>query len=154
MEKEEKEFELVPEQDKNTGVYVVANYEENKQLVEKFIANDCHLNDKIESDADLKIIKNTRTDIRKKADVIKNARINVTKMLTGTFEEQLKEIEKMLSSADSTLREKVTAYEAEHKSKIATPKKITLVVKSYDMKLIEKVKAYAIKNGLEANIDN
>lgn len=31
MEKEEKEFELVPEQDKNTGVYVVANYEENKQ---------------------------------------------------------------------------------------------------------------------------
>ena len=98
--------------------------------------------------------KNTRTDIRKKADVIKNARINVTKMLTGTFEEQLKEIEKMLTSADNTLREKVTVYEAEHKSKIAKPKKITLVVKSYDMKLIEKVKAYAIKNGLEANIDN
>lgn len=146
-----KEFELVPVYDKETGIYTINNFDNCKAIVQEFIAN-CHLDLVITNEADYKDVKATRTDIRKKKETVSTARKQIKEMLVGTFENQLKEIETMLGDADAVLKEKVDAYETEVKNKIAKQKIITLTIKGYDLKKVEKVKEYAIKQGLEAAI--
>ncbi len=148
----EKEFELVPVQDKETGVYHIENFEENKKIVKDFLANECHVEMEINSAEDYKLIKNTRTDIRKKREAIKNIRIKVSEMLIGVFESQLKEIEREIDATDLILKEKIDAYDKLISNKQDKPSKITLTIKGYDMQKIQKVKDYAIKQGLEAAI--
>lgn len=148
---ENKEFELVPVYDKEAGVYKINDFEGCKAIVQEFI-NGCHVDVVITSEADYKDAKSTRTDIRKKKDTVATARKQIKEMLVGTFENQLKEIETMLGDADTVLKEKVDAWERENKNKVASPAKITLTVKGYDMKKIEKVRDFALKQGLEVAI--
>lgn len=151
MENKENEFEIVPVYDKDTGAYVINDFEKCKNIVQNFIT-DCHVDLVITSDEDFKGVKATRTNIRKKKTTIENARKQIKEMLVGTFENQLKEIEKMLGDADAKLKEKVDAWEIEHKNKVVKPTIITLTVKGYDENKLVKVKEYAIKQGLEASI--
>lgn len=151
MENEENKFELVPVYDKDTGAYVISNFEKCKGIVQTFI-KDCHLDMVITDEADFKEIKATRTNIRKKKETISTARKQIKEMLVGTFEAQLKELETLLGDADLKLKEKVDTWEAENKNKVAAPKVITLTIKGYDLKKIEKIKESAIKQGLEAVI--
>ena len=148
---ENKEFELVPVYDKEAGVYKINDFEGCKQIVQEFI-DGCHVDVVITNEADYKDAKSTRTDIRKKKDTVATARKQIKEMLVGTFENQLKEIETMLGDADTVLKEKVDAWERENKNKVASPSKITLTVKGYDMKKIEKVRDFALKQGLEVAI--
>lgn len=151
MENKENEFELVPVYDKDSGTYVINNFEKCKSVVQAFIT-ECHLDLVITSEEDFKGVKATRTNIRKKKETVATARKQIKEMLVGTFEAQLKEIETMLGEADTKLKVKVDAWEAENKNKAAAPKIITLTIKGYDLKKIEKIKESAIKQNLEAVI--
>lgn len=148
---ENKEFELVPVYDKETGIYTINDFEGCKSIVQEFI-DGCHLDLVITSEADFKDVKATRTDIRKKKETVATARKQIKEMLVGTFENQLKEIESMLGDADAKLKEKVDVWEKENKNKVVKPSVITLNVKGYDMKKIEKVRDFALKQGLEVAI--
>lgn len=149
---EEKTFELVPVLDAETGKYTVKSFENVKKIVSDFVERETHRVIAIQDDLTLKEVKATRTDIRKKKEMISQARIHINSLLLGEFNSQLKEIETMLDSADKALKEKVDTYNEEVKGKENKPKLTTLIVKGYDVKAIEKVKAYAMKNGLTAEV--
>ena len=149
---EERTFELVPVLDEATGKYVVKSFDNVREIVRDFIDREVNRVSVIEDDMTFKDVKATRTDIRKKKDAITQARLHINALLLGEFNAQLKEIETMLDEADKTLKAKVDTYNEEVKGKDNKPKVITLVVKGYDAKAIEKVKALALKSGLTAEV--
>lgn len=149
---EERTFELVPVLDEATGKYAVKSFDNVKEIVSDFIEREVNRVTVISDDLTLKNVKATRTDIRKKKDAITQARLHINALLLGEFNAQLKEIETMLDEADKTLKAKVDTYNEEIKGKENKPKVITLVVKAFDMKSIDKVKAFALKNGCTAEV--
>lgn len=152
MLEEERTFELVPVLDEATGKYVVKSFDDVKTIVRDFVEREVNRVTVISDDLTFKGVKATRTDIRKKKDAITQARLHINALLLGDFNAQLKEIETMLDEADKTLKAKVDTYNEEIKGKDNKPKVITLVVKAFDMKLIDKVKAFALKNGCTAEV--
>lgn len=149
---EEKTFELVPVLDKKTGQYEVKDFGKVKAIVADFIEREVTPIKEITDDVMFKSTKELRTDIRKKKDAITQARIQINSLLLGTFNGQLKDIEAMLDSSDKVLKEKVDAYNELVKGKDNKPKVITLVVKGFDPKAIEKIKALALKSGCTAEV--
>lgn len=149
---EERTFELVPVLDETTGKYVVRDFNNVKTIVSDFIEREVNRVTVISDDLAFKDVKATRTDIRKKKDAITQARLHINALLLGDFNAELKEIETMLDEADKKLKAKVDTYNEEIKGKDNKPKVITLVVKAFDMKAIDKVKAFAIKNGCTAEV--
>lgn len=149
---EEKTFELVPVLDKKTGQYEVKDFENVKKIVADFIEREVVPIKEITDDVMFKSTKELRTDIRKKKEAITQARIQINSLLLGTFNGQLKDIEAMLDSSDKVLKEKVDAYNELVKGKDNKPKVITLVVKGFDPKAIEKIKALALKSGCTAEV--
>lgn len=149
---EEKTFELVPVLDKKTGQYEVKDFENVKKIVADFIEREVVPIKEITDDVMFKNTKELRTDIRRKKEAITQARIQINSLLLGTFNGQLKDIEAMLDSSDKVLKEKVDAYNELVKGKDNKPKVITLVVKGFDPKAIEKIKALALKSGCTAEV--
>lgn len=149
---EENTFELVPVLDEATGKYVVQKFDVMKEIVRDFLEREVNKVVEINDDVAFKDVKATRTDIRKKKEAITQARLNINALLLGDFNAQLKEIEGMLDDGDKTLKAKVDAYNELVKGKDNKPKVITLVVKGFDPKAIEKIKALALKNGCTAEV--
>ena len=149
---EENTFELVPVLDEATGKYVVQKFDAMKEIVRDFLEREVNKVIEINDDVSFKDVKATRTDIRKKKEAITQARLNINALLLGDFNAQLKEIEGMLDDGDKTLKAKVDAYNELVKGKDNKPKVITLVVKGFDPKAIEKIKAFALKNGCTAEV--
>lgn len=134
-------------------VIVIKDFEENKKVVIDYIEGKT-LIEKIEDDETNKAVKADRTEIRKKLDLIKQARISIVKLYTGQFETQLKELEKLLSEGDSKLKALVDAYALSKKvNEPPKPKAFTLTVKGYDEKAINKIRDAAIKAGLSAELN-
>ena len=67
----------------------------------------------------------------------------------GTFEEQAKSIEKMLDAFDKECKEEKEKWLEATQNKSKKPTLIKLEIKSYDEKVIEKIKNYALKLGAE-----
>ena len=149
---EEKTFELNPVLDSETGNYIVNNFDVAKKIVADFIEREVNSVVEITDDIVFSSAKKIRTDIRKRKDMITQARIQINALLLGKFNEQLKEIETMLDTADKDLKAKVDKYNLETKGKDNKPKVITLVCKGYNIKEIEKVKEFALKHGLTAEV--
>ena len=149
---EEKTFELVPVLDKKTGQYEVKDFDNVKKIVADFIEREVTPIKEITDDVMFKSTKELRTDIRKKKEAITQARIQINSLLLGTFNGQLKDIEAMLDSNDKVLKEKVDAYNELVKGKDNKPKVITLVIKGFDPKAIEKIKTLALKSGCTAEV--
>lgn len=149
---EERSFELIPVLDEATGKYVVKSFDNVKTIVNEFIEREVNRVSVISDDLTFKDVKATRTDIRKKKDAITQARLHINALLLGEFNTQLKEIETMLDEADKQLKAKVDVYNEQVKGKDNKPKVITLVVKGFDGKAIEKIKTFALKNGCTAEV--
>lgn len=152
MLEKEKTFELVPVLDEATGKYAVKDFDGVKAIVRDFIDREVSSVGDISDDVMFKDVKLTRTDIHKKKDAITQARLHINALLLGEFNEQLKEIESMLDDADKTLKGKVDTYSEIVKGKDNKPKVITLVCKGFDMKAVEKVKEFALKHGMTAEV--
>jgi len=145
-------FEITPVLDTETSKYVIQNFEAVKVGCQEFIKEYGYQELVITTDLDYEKVADGRTVIRKKIDAISSARKNVNELVLGEFNAQLKELEKMLKEADDISKEKVHVFDEEVKGKVSKPKVITLTVKSLDMKAIEKVKAFALKSGCQADI--
>lgn len=149
---EEKKFDLTPILEKGTGIYKVKDFDNQISLVKDYISKNCLQNVEITDEQTFKEVKNKRTEIRKKLETISTARKDVTDLIIGTFSSQLKEIEKMLDAADKVLKSKVDSFQVATTNKVEKPKFITLTVKGLDSKKIDKVKEYALKQGLEVAV--
>ncbi len=147
------EFALTPVLDNDTGKYVIDHFDAVLQTVKEYIDAAANAIAQIADPETLRLAKDSRTEIRKKKEAIKDARIQINALLLGQFNEQLKTIEGMLDEADKSLKAKIDAYNEETKGPQATkPKVMTLTVKGYDAKAIEKVKKLALSLGLQAEV--
>lgn len=105
----------------------------------------------IENDSDKKLVKETRTDIRKRIEQLKNGRLSIQRKFMGNLEEQVKTIEKMLTSADNALKEKINDYEVKNGKVIIKKYDITIknITKGDD---VEKIKKIAEELRLEISV--
>jgi len=152
MEEIKKDFEITPVLNAGTGSYEITNYDKLLESATKYV-NDIlakHTHDI----ADLNMFSDTkkdRTDLRKNLDAIKKTRLQVNDLYFGTFNRQLKDIEKLINDADKTLKEQVDKWNEENpkedKAKVVEPKTYTLTITTFDEKILNVVKDFAIKKG-------
>ena len=128
-----------------TKTYEIKEFNHTLEECKKFISNFALLDLIIQNDSDKKAVKNSRTLIRKKLDEVSTVRKTLNEVVMGRFNEQTKEIESLLKETDAQLKAKIDEYE----KKIGKPELFSIVIKSYDKKKIEKVRAYALKLEME-----
>lgn len=149
----EKEYDLVPILEKETQTFLIQKFDEVKGACEYFISENLEkVNLEVFNKETYGDVKKIRTAIRKKQDQVKEVRLSCNEIAMGTFNEQAKTLESMLKEADEKLKAYVDAYDRDIEGELPKPAKITLTIKGYDLKKVEKVKEYAIKQGLEAAI--
>ena len=169
---EEKEFDIIPVQDEKTKVYSIKNYEELFKRVENWTKENSPIG-KINSQEDYDFYlkdkpKNKESALSQRVvaknikDLVSSVRKGIIKSTMGTFEDQAKSIEKMLDAYDKECKEEHRIPMPENLSdeekekwlektqnKTKKPTLIKLEIKSYDEKVIEKIKNYALKLGAE-----
>lgn len=128
-----------------TKTYEIKEFNHTLEECKNFISTFALLDLIIQNDSDKKAVKNSRTLIRKKLDEVATVRKTLNEVVMGRFNEQTKEIESLLKETDAQLKAKVYEYE----KKIGKPELFSIVIKSYDKKKIEKVRAYALKLEME-----
>ena len=143
---------LIPEckAELRDGELVITNLDDLTKSVNELISKPI-FNLIIENDSDKKLVKETRTDIRKRIEQLKNGRLSIQRKFMGNLEEQVKTIEKMLTAADNTLKEKINDYEVKNGK---------VVIKKYDITIknitkgddLEKIKKLAEELSLEIAI--
>ena len=143
---------LIPEckAELRDGELVITNLDDLTKSVNELISKPI-FNLIIENDSDKKLVKETRTDIRKRIEQLKNGRLSIQRKFMGNLEEQVKTIEKMLTTADNTLKEKINDYEVKNGK---------VVIKKYDITIknitkgddLEKIKKLAEELSLEIAI--
>ena len=143
---------LIPEckAELRDGELIITNLDDLTKSVNDLISKPI-FNLIIENDSDKKLVKETRTDIRKRIEQLKNGRLSIQRKFMGNLEEQVKTIEKMLTSADNALKEKINDYEIKNGK---------VVIKKYDITIknitkgddLEKIKKLAEELSLEIAI--
>ena len=146
---QEKTFDLVSIEDE--GTLVISSYETLLEGVKNYIAaNKLFL---IQDKSDLKLAKETRAEINKRIKAIDRFRIDSIEDFVSLFAEQCKTITALLNEHQKAFGEAIKTYEESQKaSTIAKPKVISATLKFYDTKVIEKLQAFAEKNGCELTI--
>ena len=143
---------LIPEckAELRDGELVITNLDDLTKSVNELI-NKPIFSLIIENDSDKKLVKETRTDIRKRIEQLKNGRLSIQRKFMCNLEEQVKTIEKKLTSADNALKEKINDYEIKNGK---------VVIKKYDITIknitkgddLEKIKKLAEELSLEIAI--
>ncbi|MCK9236394.1 MAG: hypothetical protein M0Q41_13405 [Bacteroidales bacterium] len=152
MEEKEVKFELTPVYVETESQFVVKDFPIQRQSLKDYLASQTQIK-VIKDDETNKVVKASRTAIRKLRDALKDTRISVIKLYMGIFESELKELEGMLDEADKKLKTYVDAYALSKKvNEPVAPKLFTLTVKGYDEKALAKIRDAAIKVGLSAEI--
>ena len=130
------------------GVLVLNQYELLQAEINNFIANRPSLiiNDK----NDYKLVKEFRTQTNKVLKAIKDERLQTTRELLSAYEEQCKTLERMLDEHQKVLGESLKIFD-EQNGKVK-PKQISVTLKFYDTKVIDKLKKFAEQNGCELTI--
>lgn len=135
----------------NLGGFQIKDYDNVRSIVANFIEERLHKELVVIDKESLRVLKDSRTDIRKQKEMLKQVRLQCVAVLTADLENQFKELEKDLDNADKDLKTRVDEYE-EINGKAKAPQKITLTVKGYDMAKLKLVQEFAKGAGLEATI--
>ena len=141
------QYELTIVSDKE-GTLVLNDYELLQSEVAKYIADRPLLI--ISDKSDYKQVKDFRTETNKLLKAIKDGRLQTTRDLLSVFEEQCKSLESQLDEHSKALGETLRIYD-ENNGKIK-PKPISVTLKFYDSKIIEKLQQFAQENGCELTI--
>lgn len=142
-------FELTPVVNKETGKYELANFNEVLESARNYIKE--HHFEEINNALDYSGVKEARTEIRARQDLIKEVRLRANELILGTFNEQAKTLEKLLGEEDAHLKALKEKWEAES-GKIAKPKAFKMTIKTFDEKAFEKIRAFAIKLNAEVEV--
>lgn len=142
-------FALTPVVNETTGKYEIEHFDEVLANAKKFIEE--HHFEKIETALDFKDLKEARTEIRSRQDLIKEVRLRTSELLLGTFNEQAKTLEKLLADEDANLKALKEEWEANN-GKVARPKLFKVTVKTYDEAMAKKIERYALSLGAEVEV--
>lgn len=161
IESEPQEFSIVPVQDKDTKVYSIQHFDALYKRIENWCIENSPIG-KIITDDDFKYYvgaklkkpengeKNSiRVIASEMRELVSNVRKGVIQATMGVFEQQAKSIERLLDKFDSECKAEKVAYMDKHINVAKKPTINKLEIKSYDSKVIEKVRAYALKLGCE-----
>lgn len=144
MEEKKIEYGLV----EGTATYIVKDFDAVKARVLEFVAEQ-HIDQVLGNDADFKAYKKRRSNINKHKKELTSARIAMGEAILGTFNDQFKELEGILSEADKKMKEVVDAYAEAHKepepAAPVAPPVYVLTITSGSKSVIEKVRKYAAK---------
>ncbi len=156
---EPKAFDIVPVQDEQTKVFSIENYDVLYARIQKWCEDnspkgkilnqgdfDYYLKDKPKNKEEALSLRVIAKNLK---DLVSTVRKGIINSTMGTFEEQAKSIEKLLDTFDKECKEEKEAWLKATTNKADKPVAIKLEIKSYDSKVIDKVKAYALKLGCE-----
>lgn len=161
VDEEPHEFDIIPVQDEQTKVFSIRNYDELYSRISKWVSEnspkgkidsqeafDHYLKDKpkVLKEGDSFSLRVVAANLK---ELVSTVRKGIVKSTMGTFEEQAKSIETLLDTFDKECKEEKAAWLKATTNKVAKPTALSLTIKSYDAKVIDKVKAYAIKLGCE-----
>ena len=131
-----------------TATYIVKDFDAVKARAHEFVA-EAHVEQVLETEADFKAYKKRRSAINKRKKELTQARIAMGEAILGTFNEQFKELEEILSDADRKMKETVDAWTESHKEPEPetppAPPVYTLTISSGSKTIIEKIRKYAAK---------
>ena len=150
---ETKTFALETIADKENGVLVVKDYEENLKLVTEFLA--VYSDIVITNDVEKKAFKEKRAELNKVVKAIDRKRIDTVADYVSDFEAQCKVFHDLFDNAQKAIGEKVKEYEDKQKVAIenaASITKYTATLKFTDESIIKKLQEFAVKNGCELTI--
>lgn len=148
-------FELETISDKENGVLIVKDYEENVKKVEEILEHFPVV--EITDDAQKKMYKEARATFNKFVKAIDHKRIDTVSDYCVSFEEQCNAIKALFNVRQAEIGAKIKEYEDKQKAvvisaPIDTKKTYTATLKFTDEKLIKKLEDFAIKNGCELTI--
>lgn len=124
------------------GKYFIENIEQVKESAQEY-CKSLHIASVI-NDAELRLLRNNRTEIRKKIEFLKKTRIDVNDILLGNFNKDMREIEKILKEEDDALKavkenyEKLILLNTEKTSGL-----FTIIISDIDEGKIGKIEKYA-----------
>lgn len=151
-ERNEPEFSLTPILNPETKEYSLRKFDEVKIACSEFIKRNSIEN--VSDEEDFKNLKKYRTNIRKKKETIKSARLSLIKL----FSFQFKELESMLEVADAQLKQQKDEFEAKQTESVepikeasvnTDIKEVTLIIKYRDINIIDNLIKTAVSNGCE-----
>ncbi len=126
------------------GKYFIENIEQVKESAVQY-CKSLHIANVV-NNAELKLLKNNRTEIRKKIEFLKKTRIDVNDILLGTFNKDMREIEKILKEEDDALKIVKENYEKLISLDLEKPNELfTIIISDEDIDKIEKIAKYARK---------
>ena len=128
------------------GQYSVQKFDEQLELAKNFIKENAKTNLVIQSEDDLKSVKKSRTVINAKLKEIEDKRKALNEAVMGRYNNESKTIEKLFKETYENLTNKINEYE----EKLGKPKILTLIIKTYDQKVIDKIRKYA--SGLDCEV--
>ena len=158
------EFDIIPVQDENTKVFAIQDFDVLfKRLEDWTKANNPKgkINSQEDFDYYLKdkpkgrpvtgqvVVLSKRAEAATIKELVEGGRKGIVKQTMGTFEDQAKRIEKLLGDFDKDCKEEKDKWLKATTNKVAKPTALSITVKTFDKKVIEKVKAYALKLGCE-----
>jgi len=143
LEKETIAFEIESNLGGRKADLAVKNFDKVKSTALKIL----ELNPVFEvlNDDDKKRAKNVRTAFNNAVKAINRRRIDDVAEFTATFVNQCDELVKMFEERSKQFGEKIKAYENAQPK----PTKFEVTIKSYDPKVIEEARAWAIAHNCE-----
>lgn len=162
-EKEELSLPVVSDLtgDKLTGYQLhVKDFEGTKTMLENILAKYPVF--VISSDDDKKKAKEHRAKLNNLLDQVKRTRIDGIKALTGSLEDEVKSLEKMIDEKQKEFGKVIKEYEDSMLAQTtiegvtlttkSKAKAITLTIKTYDPKVAQKISDLAVKNNCEVSV--
>ena len=91
--------------------YYLEDFDQAMQECKRYIDTVGHLNIIVDDDLSYKICKDSRAKLRKKQKEIASKRLQINDIILGEFNNQVKDVEKLLKDADKILTAKMDDYE-------------------------------------------
>lgn len=130
-----------------THSYEIKNYDTTLENIKQYLENHSLKNVVVLNEDDKKAVKKARTELRKILTDVQNVRKTSNKLILGKFNEQCKEIEKILGDAEQNLKVKINDFE--NKENV---KKYRLIATSNDISILEKALIELEKMGIKGEI--
>ena len=148
-EKEELELSVARITDGTEVSYEIKDFDKTKELALKKVADYKVV--VIQDDDENKRAKEFRANCNKARDSVKNLRLTTIKEITGTFEAQCKELEKIFDDKQKEIGVEVNAYAESKKAEkvlVKTSKKSLKITFDYSEKLEQKIVDFCTKNSI------
>lgn len=150
------DFEIKPVVNQELKIYEVKDFEDKRAILVDYLESVTPTYTEIKTEDQRSDIKSTRTKIRKKLSYIEETRKDFQKRVFGTFENQAKDLEKLIKKHDEKFKKMIEDFD--EKTVVPEPEPIPVPVPTpqYILKIsgdlqekIEKVAEFAQSLGLD-----